>query len=40
MLLSCHHIIPCEMVEHLGFDNSLKNFARDAGESYWPMTSE
>ena len=40
MLLSCNYIIPCEMVEHLGFDNSLENFAGEAGEAYWPITSE
>ena len=39
MLLSCNQIISYEMVEHLGFDNSLKNFAGDAGEAYWPITS-
>ena len=38
MLLSCNQIISCEMVEHVGFDDSLKNFAGDAGETYWPIT--
>ena len=39
MLLSCNQIISCEMVEHVGLDDSLKNFAGDAGEAYWPITS-
>ena len=27
------------MVEYVGFDNSLKNFAGDDGEAYWPIIS-